>query len=149
MAEYRLGVDIGGTHTDLVLTETRSGKLFIEKVSSTPSNPSLAVIKGISRFLSRGVSSEDISFFGHGTTVTTNALLELKGSKLGLLITRGFRAVQEVQTQAREGNQFDLNFRRPPPLVSQSMTHEIAGRLDFEGNELEGLDEKAIRIAAK
>ena len=149
MAEYRLGVDIGGTHTDLVLTETRSGKLFIEKVASTPSNPSLAVMEGISRFLSRGVSSEEISFFGHGTTVTTNALLELKGSKIGLLITRGFRAVQEVQTQAREGNQFDLNFRRPPPLVSQSMTHEIAGRLDFEGNELEALDEEAIRIAAK
>ena len=68
----------------------------------------------------------------------------MKGSRFGLLITRGFRAVQEVQNQARESNQFDLRFRRPSALVPQSLTYEITGRMDFRGGELEPLDEADI-----
>ena len=112
MAEYRLGVDVGGTHTDLVLANPVTGELRIEKVQSTPSNPSIAVLDGTQRLLARGIAPNEIDFFSHGTTVTTNALLEMKGAKLGLLITKGFRAIQEVQSQARETNQFELKFRR-------------------------------------
>lgn len=147
MAEYRLGVDVGGTHTDLVLANPATGALEIEKVQSTPSNPSIAVLDGTMRLLARGIAPDEIDFFSHGTTVTTNALLEMKGAKIGLLITKGFRAIQEVQSQAREGNQFELKFRRPKALVPQRLTHEIGGRIGYTGDEVEGLQEDDIRRA--
>lgn len=147
MSEYRLGVDVGGTHTDLVLVDG-SGGVRVEKVPSTPGNPSIAVLEGIGRLLDSGVAPERIGFFGHGTTVTTNALLEMKGARAGLLINEGFRAIQEVQTGARETNQFDLRFSRPEPLVPQSRTAEIGGRIDHRGREIEPLDEDAVARAA-
>lgn len=149
MAKYRLGVDVGGTHTDLVLADTKTNEILIEKVHSTPSNPSLAVLEGVQRFIIRGVSAADIEFFSHGTTVTTNALLELKGATIGMLITKGFRAVQVVQSQARESNQFELKFRRPTMLVSQQMTREIAGRIDYAGTEVQPLNEEDVRNAVR
>ena len=76
-ARYRLGVDVGGTHTDLVLLDAASGALMVEKVSSTPKNPALGVLDGVARFIARGVQPDDIEFFAHGTTITTNALLDL------------------------------------------------------------------------
>ena len=90
-----------------------------------------------------------IEFFAHGTTITTNALLEMRGAKVGLLITKGFRAVQEVQSQARDGNLFDYFYAKPEPIAPQSLTREIPGRIDFEGNELEPLDGEAVRRAAR
>ena len=145
---YRLGVDVGGTHTDLVLVDG-SGGMRVEKVPSTPGNPSIAVLEGIGRLIESGIAPDTIGFFGHGTTVTTNALLEMKGARAGLLINDGFRAVQEVQTGAREANQFDLRFRRPAPLVPQSRTAEIPGRIDYRGREIEPLDEDAVERAAR
>src|SRR5665647_403656 len=106
-ARYRLGVDVGGTHTDLVLLDMASGELMVEKVPSTPKNPALGVLSGIAKFVARGYRAQDIEFFAHGTTITTNALLEMRGAQVGLLITKGYRAVQEVQSQARDGNLFD------------------------------------------
>src|SRR5712671_5186131 len=82
---YRLGVDVGGTHTDLVLLDAASGALMVEKVASTPKNPALGVLDGVARFVARGVAPEAIEFFAHGTTITTNALLEMRGAKVGLL----------------------------------------------------------------
>jgi N-methylhydantoinase A len=149
MSTYRLGVDVGGTHTDLVLANADTGEMMIEKVHSTPSNPSLAVLDGVKRFFARGVSPAEIDFFSHGTTVTTNALLEMKGAKIGLLITDGFRAVQEVQTQARETNQFDLKFSRPAALVPQRLTREITGRMDYKGVEVTPLSDDDVREAVR
>ena len=145
--EYRLGVDVGGTHTDLVLVD-KVGGVRVEKVASTPGNPSIAVLEGIGRLFDSGVAPNDIGFFGHGTTVTTNALLQMKGARTGLLINEGFRAVQEVQTGARETNQFELKFRRPAPLAPQSRTAEIAGRIDHRGREIQPLDEAGVGSAA-
>ena len=96
-SRYRLGVDVGGTHTDLVLLDVATGDLLVEKVSSTPKNPALGVLDGVARFVARGVRPDEIEFFAHGTTITTNALLEMRGAKVGLLITKGYRAVQEMQ----------------------------------------------------
>jgi N-methylhydantoinase A len=118
-ARYRLGVDVGGTHTDLVLLDAVTGALTVEKVASTPANPALGVLDGVKRLLARGVPPAAIEFFAHGTTITTNALLEMRGARVGLLITKGFRAVQEVQTQARDGNLFDYFQRKPVPIVPQ------------------------------
>src|SRR6266436_4194126 len=128
---YRLGVDVGGTHTDLVLLDAASGALLVEKVASTPKNPA------------------HIEFFAHGTTITTNALLEMRGAKVGLLITQGFRAVQEIQAQARDGNLFDYFYEKPVPIAPQSLTREIPERSDYEGHVLVRLDRDAVRRAAR
>src|SRR6202521_5240564 len=125
---YRLGVDVGGTHTDLVLLDTASGEVMVEKVASTPKNPALGVLDGVAKFVAKGIAPGSIEFFAHGTTITTNALLEMRGAKVGLLITRGYRAVQEVQTQARDGNLFDYFYSKPVPIAPQSLTKEIPER---------------------
>ena len=148
-ARYRLGVDVGGTHTDLILLDVTDGSIEIEKVSSTPANPALGVLAGLDRFVAGGRDPAAIEFFAHGTTITTNALLEMKGARVGMLITRGYRAIQEIQQQARDGNPFDYFFQRPPHLAPQSLTHDVGGRIDYEGNELEPLDEEAVRRAAR
>src|SRR3979411_3366516 len=108
----RLGVAVGGTPNDLVLLDAASGALMVEKVASTPKNPALGVLNGVERFIARGVAPEAIEFFAHGTTITTNALLEMRGAKVGLRITKGLRAVQEIQGQARDGNLFDYFYSK-------------------------------------
>ena len=146
---FRIGVDVGGTNTDLVLLDTVSGSLVIEKVPSTPYNPALAVLDGVGRFIANGIDPAAIEFFSHGTTITTNALLQMRGARVGLLISAGYRAIQEVQNQARDGNPFDYFYKKPVPIAPQSLTREIPGRIDFEGNELAPLDEDAVRLAAR
>src|ERR1700686_2483036 len=148
-AQYRLGVDVGGTHTDLVLLDAASGQVMVEKVASTPKNPALGVLDGLARFVARGIAPESIVFFAHGTTITTNALLEMRGAKVGLLITKGYRAVQEIQNQARDGNLFDYFHAKPVPIAPQSLTREIPERSDYEGRVLVRLDRDAGRRAAR
>jgi N-methylhydantoinase A len=140
---------VGGTHTDLVASDAATGALQIEKLPSSPSNPAHAVLKGLERLVDDGIDPGDIEFFAHGTTVTTNALLEGKGAKVGLLINDGYRAICEVQTQARdEGNPFDHLFSRPSHITPPSMTREIGGRIDYAGVELTPLDRDAVARAA-
>jgi len=146
---YRLGVDVGGTHTDLVLYDVVTAALLVEKVASTPHNPAAGVLAGIANFVRRGVDPAKIEFFAHGTTITTNAMLEMRGAKVGLLITKGFRAVQEIQNQARDGNLFDYFYEKPVPIAPQSLTREIAERSDYLGNVLLALDREAVRHAAR
>jgi N-methylhydantoinase A len=148
-SRYRLGVDVGGTHTDLVLLDTGTGELLVEKVASTPKNPALGVLDGVTRFIARGISPAEIGFFAHGTTITTNALLEMRGARVGLLITQGFRAVQEVQNQARDGNLFEYFYAKPEPIAPQRLTWEIPERSDYAGNVLLPLDEQTVRDAAR
>jgi N-methylhydantoinase A len=145
---FRLGVDVGGTHTDLVLLNVADGSIAVEKVSTTPANPALGIMRGIEKFGARGVDLGSIEFFSHGTTITTNALLEMRGAKVGLLVNRGFRAIQETQGQARDGNPFDYFYQKPAPIAPQSLTRDIGGRVDYSGAELEPLDEEAVRGAA-
>ena len=133
---YRLGVDVGGTHTDLVLLDTVTGELSVEKVASTPKNPAIGVLEGMANFIAKGIPPSQIGFFAHGTTITTNALLEMRGAKVGLLITQGYRAVQEVQNQARDGNLFDYFYSKPVPIAPQSLTKEIPERCDYAGQVL-------------
>jgi N-methylhydantoinase A len=148
-ARYRLGVDVGGTHTDLVLLDMTTGELLVEKVSSTPRNPALGVLDGVARFVARGIPPAEIGFFAHGTTITTNALLEMRGARVGLLITKGYRAVQEIQNQARDGNLFDYFYAKPAAIAPQSLTREIPERSDYAGNVLLALDQETVRQAAR
>ncbi|HXL47785.1 MAG TPA: hydantoinase/oxoprolinase family protein [Xanthobacteraceae bacterium] len=146
---YRLGVDVGGTHTDLVLLDTDTGELAVAKVASTPKNPALGVLEGLANFVAEGIPPSQIEFFAHGTTITTNALLEMRGAKVGLLITKGYRAVQEVQNQARDGNLFNYFYSKPTPIAPQSLTKEVPERCDYAGRVLQPLDKDAVRRAAR
>src|SRR5438093_2720755 len=146
---YRLGVDVGGTHTDLVLLDTVTGELSVEKVPSTPKNPAIGVLEGMANFIAKGIPPSQIGFFAHGTTITTNALLEMRGAKVGLRITQGYRAVQEVQNQARDGKLFDYFYSKPVPIAPQSLTKEIPERCDDAGQVLQALDSDAVRRAAR
>jgi len=146
---YRLGVDVGGTHTDLVLLDSVTGRLMVEKVASTPKNPALGVLTGIGKFFARGVAPGEIAYFGHGTTITTNALLEMRGCRVGLLITRGYRAVQEVQNQARDIALFDYFYEKPRAIAPQSLTYEVTERSDYQGRVLTPLSGDDVRRAAR
>jgi N-methylhydantoinase A len=146
---YRLGVDVGGTHTDLVLLDTTNGTIGVEKVASTPANPADGVLNGVKRFLERGIDPAQIGFFAHGTTITTNALLEMRGARVGLMISAGYNAVQETQNQARDGNPFDYFYDKPPAIAPQSRTVEIPERVDYTGAVLTPLDEDAVAAGAR
>lgn len=154
MPRYRLGIDVGGTHTDMVLLQAgadgAASEWRIAKVPSTPHNPAIAVLDGVRQFVSRGIDPADIDFFSHGTTATTNALLEMRGAKIGVLVNAAMRGILEVQSQARDGwPPFDHLFLKPEPLARPAFVREIAGRMDYAGKEIEPLDEAAVTIAAK
>jgi N-methylhydantoinase A len=151
MAQWMVGVDTGGTFTDLVAFEPATGELRTIKVPSVPADPSSAVIDALDELLRAGVAPRQIGFLVHGTTVATNAVLQSAGVRAGLLITRGFRAVYEARGWVRPdpAELLDTFFRKPPLLVPQSRTEEIAERLDYQGAVLEPLDEAAVREAAR
>jgi N-methylhydantoinase A len=147
MARYRVTVDTGGTFSDFVYLNEATGEVTISKVPSTPDEPSRAILTGVESLIAQGVKPADISYFCHGTTVGTNALLESKGVKTGLLVTEGFRGIYPVGEQARPYGAalFDVMFDKPAVLVPQSLTGEVKERVDFRGNVLRPLDEAALR----
>jgi N-methylhydantoinase A len=147
MDRYRVTVDTGGTFSDFVYLNEETGEVTIAKVPSTPDDPSRAIIDGIELLLGKGIRSADISFFCHGTTVGTNALLEGKGVRTGLLVTEGFRGIYPVGEQARPYGAalFDVMYDKPAMLVPQSLTGEVKERVDFRGRVLRPLDEAALR----
>ena len=147
MARYRVTVDTGGTFSDFVYLNEATGEISIAKVPSTPDDPSRAILAGIEVLLARGVAAADIGYFCHGTTVGTNALLEGRGVKTGLLVTEGFRGIYPVGEQARPYGTaiFDVMYDKPATLVPQSLTGEVKERVDFRGHVLRALDETALR----
>jgi N-methylhydantoinase A len=151
MTRYRVTVDTGGTFSDFVYLAEETGEVSITKVASTPDDPSRAILQGLETLIARGVGTRDIGFFCHGTTVGTNALLEGKGAKTGLLVTDGFRGIYPVAEQARPYGTaiFDVMYDKPPMLVPQALTGEVAERVDFRGRVLRELDEKALRATVR
>jgi N-methylhydantoinase A len=151
MARYRVTVDTGGTFSDFVYLNEATGEISIAKVPSSPDDPSRAILAGIEALLARGVEAADVGYFCHGTTVGTNALLEGKGVKTGLLVTEGFRGIYPVGEQARPYGTaiFDVMYDKPATLVPQSLTAEVRERVDFRGTVLRALDEAALRDAVR
>lgn len=151
MSKYRVTVDTGGTFSDFVFFNEDSGEIAITKVPSTPKEPFQAVLNGIKELLDHGVAAADVSFFCHGTTVGTNALLEEKGAKTGLLVTQGFRGIYEVMEQTRGYGPatYDLFFEKPRLLAPPFYTEEIPERVDFRGNVLKAIDVEASREAVR
>src|ERR1700742_2015781 len=147
MPRYRIAVDTGGTFSDFVYLNEDTGAVSISKVPSTPDDPSRAILQGVETLIGQGVQPADISYFCHGTTVGTNALLEGKGVRTGLLVTEGFRAIYPVGEQARPYGAalFDVMFDKPAVLVPQSRTGEVRARVDFRGDVFVPLEEGALR----
>ncbi len=146
MGRYRLAVDTGGTFCDLVLLDETTGRLSVRKVPSTPDDPARAVLQGIDAV---GAPASEIAFFLHGTTVGTNALLEGKVARIGLLVTQGFRGILEVGEQARPYGRptFDLLFERPSSLCPPRQTAEVAERVGARGEVLRPLDAASVERA--
>ena len=151
MSNYRVTVDTGGTFSDFVFFSEDTGEITITKVPSTPKEPFQAVLNGVKELVSQGVAAGNISFFCHGTTVGTNALLEEKGAKTGLLVTQGFRGIYEVMEQTRGYGPatYDLFFEKPRLLAPPYLTEEIPERTDFRGNVLKPIDVEASLQAVR
>jgi N-methylhydantoinase A len=146
---WRIGVDIGGTFTDLVLLDTRDGRLMNGKVLTTPAAPEQAVLEGVRGLLARhGVGAEEVRHVIHGTTLVANALIERRGVPTGFLTTAGFRDIPEIGTELRHDT-YDLFMRRPEPLVPRRLRLEVPERLLPTGEVLVPLDEAAARRAAR
>src|SRR5919108_1013249 len=151
MAHYRVTVDTGGTFSDFVFFNEESGEITITKVPSTPKEPFQAVLNGVKELMDQRVAAKDISFFCHGTTVGTNALLEEKGARTGLLVTQGFRGIYEVMEQTRGYGPatYDLFFEKPRLLATPYYTEEIPERVDFRGNAIKPIDVEASLQAVR
>lgn len=146
---WRIGVDSGGTFTDLCLFVEETGCLDIWKVPSTPDDPSRGIANGVEEGLAEvGAKAADISFLGHGTTVATNALIELRGVKTGLIVTDGFRDLLEIGRQKRP-SLYDMNADKPEILVSRALRREVPERLKSDGSVEVPLDENAVREAGR
>ena len=141
----RIGVDIGGTFTDFIVYDESGNKVIIDKIPTTPQSPEKAVVEVIKRNLSRK-ELEKIDFFLHGTTVGLNSLLERKGSKVGLLCTKGFRDILEIRRGDRD-EMYNLFWQPAPPLVPRFLRLEIEERLFANGNVHKKINTEQVKDA--
>ena len=146
---WRVGVDSGGTFTDICLFDDESGRVAVWKVSSTPDDPSRGIADGVEQGLAQvGAAAAAVSYFGHGTTVGTNALIQHRGVKTGLVTTEGFRDLLEIGRQKRP-DLYDLMVEKPPVLAARDLRIGVPERLRHDGTVETALDEQAVRSAAR
>jgi N-methylhydantoinase A len=141
---YKIGIDVGGTFTDVFLLNEKDGELEVHKVSSTPDDPSKAILQGISEIIKdHNINPGHITYLAHGTTVATNAIIEKKGGKVGLLTTEGFGDLLEIGRQTRP-NLYDLQLDYPQPVVPRNLRLEVKERILHTGKVLIPLDEVSV-----
>ena len=143
----RIGVDIGGTFTDFIVYDESGNKVIIDKIPTTPESPEKAVVDVIKRNLNKDELAK-VAFFLHGTTVGLNSLLERKGSKVGLLCTKGFRDILEIRRGDRD-EMYNLFWQPAPPLVPRFLRLEIEERLYADGSINQKLNTNEIKNACK
>lgn len=132
MTTYRVGVDIGGTFTDIVLLG-QDGTIHTAKISSSVGNYAAAIVEGLTQlFRETGLDGKMLEEIRHGTTVASNAILEHKGARTGLITTKGFRDVLEIRT-LRMPRLYDLTWTKPPPLVERYLRQVVDERVDAYG----------------
>jgi len=142
---YKIGVDVGGTFTDVFLLNETTGQLAVHKVSSAPEDPSKAIIRGVSEILQiQKIPPDRVTYLAHGTTVATNAIIEQRGGKVGLLTTQGFRDLLEIGRQTRP-KLYDLHLDYPPPLVPRDLRLEVTERVLHTGEVFIPLDEESLQ----
>src|SRR5919112_1494625 len=146
---WRVGVDSGGTFTDVCLFEETTGRLEVWKVSSTPDDPSRGIAQGVKEGVGR-VEAEprDVGYFGHGTTVATNALIQHRGVPTGLITTAGFRDLLEIGRQKRP-DLYDLQADKPPVLVSRDLRPGVPERLRHDARGETQRDDAPLRQAGR
>ena len=149
-ADWRIGVDIGGTFTDIVLWNATDNTLRSSKLLTTPDDPSQAVIEGIKKILAENnIATSELKAVIHGTTLVANALIERKGVPTGLITTRGFRDVLEIGREWRY-DLFNLDIEMPQPLVERRHRYEISERIEASGHVIKPVHlEELDAIAAK
>src|SRR5712691_5277225 len=147
----RIGIDTGGTFTDVVSVDGGSGAMRVTKVASTPANPAIGLVRGVRAILDAvGASPDDVAGLAHGTTVATNALLQGPISGLGLIVTAGFRHILEIGRQSvPEGYGNSYFWVKPERIVPLHFVREVGGRLNFRGEEIRPLDEASVHAAAQ
>jgi N-methylhydantoinase A len=143
MARCRIGFDIGGTFTDVVLFNEETGQYKSVKVSSTPADPSTGAAEGIEKILSPSYSGQMVKFLCHGTTVGTNAILEGKLAKTALVTTKGFRDVLEIGRQRRP-DQYNFFAEKPRVLVPRALRFTLNERINYKGEVVKKLEEFEI-----
>jgi N-methylhydantoinase A len=146
---YRLGVDVGGTFTDLLLLDDATGGFWRHKTPSTPHDSSEGIVNGVeSLCATAGISANEIAVFLHGTTVATNAVLEGKGARVGLITTEGYRQIMQIARSFVPGGLAGwIVWPKPEPMAKLEDTVEIKGRMDAQGREVRPIDEADIRTA--
>lgn len=152
-AAWRVGVDSGGTFTDLCMFDETSDRIMVWKVPSTPDDPSRGIAQGVAQGMCEraGPAAQPAAattYLGHGTTVATNALITHRGARVGLLVTEGFRDLLEIGRQKRP-DLYDLFADKPPILVPRELRFEVPERLLHTGQVLHPLDAEAVRRAAR
>lgn len=150
-SSYRVATDTGGTFTDFVIFNESTCAYQIMKVPSTPHRPEEALLNGLAALASQGIAANQISVFTHGTTVATNTLLEQRGAKVGLAVTRGFRGIYEAMEQSRPFGPsiFDLGYTKPALLAPESATADIEERVDASGTAVRPIDSESIIAAIR
>ena len=146
--KFRVGVDIGGTFTDIVALGA-DGSVLTRKVSSTPDDYGQGILDGLDAVLREaGIAPSHVGDVVHATTVATNAVLEGKGAKTGLVTTAGFRDVLEMR-RIRVPDMYNLDYRKPAPLVPRRLRREVVERMGPRGEVRTALDEPSVRAAAR
>lgn len=145
---WRIGFDIGGTFTDFILYDGVERSVRLHKRLTTPHDPSEAALIGLGELVAMaGITLAEVGDIVHGTTLVTNAVIERKGSRLGLITTQGFRDILEMGTEQRY-DIYDLFLSFPEPLVSRELRLEVPERIDRDGKIVTALDAAAVRAAA-
>ena len=148
----RIGIDVGGTFTDIVLVDDRTGEIWSAKVPTTPSDRVVGAMHGFQRILElSGKKSAEIGFIGHGTTMATNMIVEGKGANTALITTAGFRDILELRRVSRHdrADLYDLQFENPKPLVERRWRLEVPERLRPDGSIETPLDLQALASLAE
>ena len=143
-----IGIDTGGTFSDVVLIDVASGAQHALKAPTTPDDPARGILQGVTRALARaGATPDDVAIVLHGTTLATNAVLEGKWARTGLIATRGFRDVLALGRQRRPSF-FNLDIEKPRPPAEADACQEADERLAADGAVVHALDEDSVRRAA-
>ena len=148
---YRLGIDVGGTFTDLLLFNEETGAMTLEKTPSTPADQSIGILNGIHKIVdAAGLAPEDLDLILHGTTVATNAVLEGKGALVGLITTKGFEQILHVARSQTPGPLAGwIIMQKPDPLAPLYLTRGVSCRMTAKGAESSPIDEAEIRNFVK
>ncbi len=146
---FRVGVDVGGTFTDVVLVEETTGEILVAKVATVPVDPSEGCVNAIDKAARiYGLTPEQFVFTVHGTTIATNTIIEGKGARGGLITSAGFRDVLEIAYQTRP-KLYDVFYEKAKPLIPRYLCRGVPERLDADGTVLVPLDEDAVRAVVR